>query len=74
MIATEIVDNRTKTASTVVTVTVTNVNDNFPLFEKTEYFVNISENAMISSDVGVVSTIACISFLLLNGLSGKSRR
>ena len=54
VIATEVVDNRNKTASTVVTVSVTNINDNFPIFDKLEYFADISENANIGDFVGKV--------------------
>ncbi len=54
VIATEIVGNKTKTASTVVTVDVTNINDNFPVFDKSEYFADVSENANIGDVVGKV--------------------
>ena len=48
------VNDKTKTASTTVTVTVINVNDESPVFQNTNYLTDISENAKAGAYVGQV--------------------
>lgn len=45
----------TKTASTTVTIFVTNINDNLPVFDQAEYSVNISESSPTGTIFGKVA-------------------